>query len=596
MRFHEFNVKTDNWDNYIVRLSYCFEASGITDDSARKANFFTICGAQTFDTLLALITPKKSTEVTFENVIEILTKHYSPKPNEISVSYQFYKRDQRKEETASEYIAQLRKMSTDCNFSELERMLRDRLVCGMFDRKLQYDLLKKDNLKYKDVVDAMVSAESAGKDVRMMQPPGYAATSSQAAVTSWQPAAEPMDVNAMKTKPNVRLCYRCGDRHGGECRFINAICHYCKKKGHIEKICTAKKKSNPGKVNYAADDDDESDSQLNGIYKVEGTRTRVPALELRVALDGVEVVMEVDSGAAFSLVNERTWARLEPRAAPRPLRTRLRTWNDSTVSVIGQATVLVQYKDIKRQLNVVVARGSGPNLIGRDWFEALQISVQVNKIINDDTNSTDLLLGKYGEVFKNELGTYRGAAVTIQLKPNAVPKFLKARPVPYAIKDRVEKEIDRLVEEKVLRPVAFSDWATPVVPIVKKTGAIRLCGDYRSTVNQATESDTYPMPTASEVFTTISGGKFYTTLDLDRAYTQVVVTDATARLLTLNTCKGLYTVHRLAFGVKACPGIFQRLMTALLAGVPGVAVLIDDVIISGRTMSEMTHRGHDVQC
>lgn len=98
------------------------------------------------------------------------------------------------------------------------------------------------------------------------------------------------------------------------------------------------------------------------------------------------------------------------------------------------------------------------------------------------------------------------------------------------------------------------------------------------------------MPTASEVFATVSGGKFYTTLDLDRAYTQVVVTDETARLLTLNTCKGLYTVHRLAFGVKACPGIFQRLMTALLAGVPGVAVLIDDVIISGRTMPEMSQR------
>lgn len=138
MKFHEFSVKNDNSDSYITRLNYCFEASGIIDDSLKKANFFTLCCAEVFETLLALITPRKSSDVTFE-VTNILTKHYCPKPNEISVSYKFYKRDQTAGESASEYIAQLRKISTNCNFPNLERMLRDRLVCGMSDRKLQYE-------------------------------------------------------------------------------------------------------------------------------------------------------------------------------------------------------------------------------------------------------------------------------------------------------------------------------------------------------------------------------------------------------------------------------------------------------------------------
>lgn len=591
VRFSEFNPKTDNWDNYIVRLRYCFEANGIDDDSVKRANFCTVCGSETFEILLALLTPKKSSDVTFEEIVLTLTKHFSPKPNEISMSYKFYKRDQAKNETSAEYIAQLRKISADCNFPNLERMLRDRLVCGMSDHKLQFELLRRDALEYRDVVDAMLSAESAGRDARMMHAPAAATATAAAAPPPYSepPAPEPMEVNALRAKTNVRLCYRCGDRHGGECRFANAVCHYCKKRGHIEKICTTKKKNAPGKVNYA--DDDVSAESMNGIYSVGGARARVrvPAYEVRVSLDGVPVAMEVDSGAAFSILNERTWARLRPRTAPRPLATRLRTWNDSRVEVLGQATVSVKYRDIKRVLDIVIAKGAGPNLLGRDWFEALDISVNVN-IIDVDMNATENVIIKYGEVFKDELGTYRGGPVTIHLKQNAVPKFLKARPVPYAIKEKVEQEIDRLVSEGVLRSVSFSEWATPVVPIMKKNGSVRLCGDYRSTVNQATESDTYPMPTASEVFATISGGKFYSTLDLDRAYTQVVVTDETAKLLTLNTCKGLYTVHRLAFGVKACPGIFQRLMTALLAGVPGVAVLIDDVIISGRTMPEMTQR------
>ncbi|CAK1578403.1 unnamed protein product [Parnassius mnemosyne] len=300
--------------------------------------------------------------------------------------------------------------------------------------------------------------------------------------------------------------------------------------------------------------------------------------------------MEVDSGSAFSILNENTWMQLHPRTILDIMPNKLRTWNNSPVQVMGQATVQVQFKDIKCNLNVVIAKGTGPNLLGRNWFKALDITLNTIHMIDIDLTDIDKVLNKYNTVFREGLGTYRGNPVNIQIKPNTVPKFLKARPVPFALKERIEKEIDRLVGEGVLRPISFSEWATPVVPIVKKNGDIRLCGDYRSTVNQATESDTYPMPTASEVFAVITGGSYYTTLDLDRAYTQVVVTDATAKFLTLNTCKGLYTVHRLAFGVKACPGIFQRLMTALLAGIPGVAVLIDDIIISGRTLTEMTQR------
>lgn len=597
VKFPEFNPQTDSWDNYIDRLKFCFEANGILVDAIKRANFFTICGAQVFETFLALITPRKASEVTFAEVEQILTKHYSPKPNEISTSFKFYKRNQKPGETASEYIAQLRKISSGCNFSELERMLRDRLVCGMSDQSLQYELLKKDNLRYQDVVDAMLSSESAGKDVRMIH--NAASDRGECPTTSGTntpatPAPEPMDINAVQSKANIRLCYRCGDRHGGQCRFINAVCRYCNKKGHLEKICIAKKKNSNRNVNFTGDDVGDA-NLLNGIYTTAytGSDNRVPPYEVEVSLQGMPVPMQVDTGASFSLVNERTWRALRarlPAGALRPAPLALRTWTAAPVALLGQATVRVQHRDIARDLDLIGAKGSGPNLLGRDWLRPLDITLNINFISDADLHEVEKVTLKYEEVFKDGLGTYRGHPVAIHLKPDATPKFLKARPVPFAIKDRVETEIDRLVTEGVLRPTSFSDWATPVVPIVKKSGEIRLCGDYRSTVNQATESDTYPMPTANEVFATVAGGTYFTTLDLDRAYTQVVVDDETAKLLTLNTCKGLYTVHRLAFGVKACPGIFQRLMTSLLAGIPGVAVLIDDIIVSGRTAPEMLQR------
>ncbi|CAH2085636.1 unnamed protein product [Euphydryas editha] len=597
VKFSEFNPKTDIWDNYIDRLKFCFEANGILLDGARRANFFTVCGAEVFETFLALITPRKASEVTFTEIEKILTKHYSPKPNEISMSYKFYTRNQNTNETASEYIAQLRKISSSCNFKELERMLRDRLVCGMKDQRLQYELLKRDSLSYQDVVDAMLSSESAGKDCRMIQlfmGDEIRSNLNRSTDDKVQDCKlEPMDVNAVQPKSSKRFCYRCGDRHGGECRFINAQCRYCKKTGHIEKVCILKKKSMRKNINFT---EDENDFHLNGIYnfKNEG---RTPSFVVHLLLEGMPVDMQLDTGASFSLINEHTWRIIQAQRQHlvlNPSSLSLRTWTNTPVILLGQAIIKVQFRDITQNLSIIIAKGRGPNLLGRDWLGPLQITMNINNISMDNMVQIENIISKYGDVFQDGLGTFRGEPVNIHLKTSASPKFLKARPVPYAIKADVEKEIDRLVSEGVLQPVSYSEWATPVVPIRKKSGEIRLCGDYRSTVNQVTESDTYPMPTANEVFATVAGAQFFTTLDLERAYTQVKVSESTAKLLTLNTCKGLYTVHRLPFGVKACPGVFQRLMTSLLAGISGVAVLIDDIIISGRTMLVMQQRLEEV--
>ena len=50
--------------------------------------------------------------------------------------------------------------------------------------------------------------------------------------------------------------------------------------------------------------------------------------------------------------------------------------------------------------------------------------------------------------------------------------------------------LDKLEEEGIIEPVDFSEWAAPIVPVVKRDGSIRICGDYKLTINQAAEVDT----------------------------------------------------------------------------------------------------------
>lgn len=85
-----------------------------------------------------------------------------------------------------------------------------------------------------------------------------------------------------------------------------------------------------------------------------------------------------------------------------------------------------------------------------------------------------------------------------------------------------------------------------------------------------TEAASHPLPTFTEVLVKFRGGKVFSTIDQAQAYQQLQVTDTTAKILTINTVKGVYRVNQLPFGVSAAPAIFQRSMDTTLAGVSGI--------------------------
>jgi len=133
----------------------------------------------------------------------------------------------------------------------------------------------------------------------------------------------------------------------------------------------------------------------------------------------------------------------------------------------------------------------------------------------------------------------KDTTVTISLDPTAQPRFCKAQTVPYSLKGKIEKELDRLVQQGVIEPITYSEWAAPIVPVLKKDGTVRICGDYKLTVNQAAKVDSYPLPKINDLFASLAGGQTFTKLDLASAYLQIPLDEATQKVLTINTHKGL---------------------------------------------------------
>ena len=149
--------------------------------------------------------------------------------------------------------------------------------------------------------------------------------------------------------------------------------------------------------------------------------------------------------------------------------------------------------------------------------------------------------------------------------------------MPYALREKVEAELERLLQAGVIEPVRSADWAAPIVPVMKRDGRVRICGDYKMTVNLAAMVETYPLPRVEDLLSSIGNGKVFTKLDLANAYTQLELAEESKALVTINTHKGLFRYNRLPFGVAAAPAIFQRTMENVLRDIPHVCVYIDDV-------------------
>ena len=104
----------------------------------------------------------------------------------------------------------------------------------------------------------------------------------------------------------------------------------------------------------------------------------------------------------------------------------------------------------------------------------------------------------------------------LQVKEGAKPRFCKARPVPFALK-AIDRELDHLEAKGILERVTYSEWAART----QDQRQIRLCGDYKVTINPVMEVDQYPLPKPDSIFATLATGKFFSKIDLTYAYQQM---------------------------------------------------------------------------
>ncbi|XP_076544259.1 uncharacterized protein LOC143305275 [Osmia lignaria lignaria] len=523
-----FDPAVTNWKRWLQRFEGAVTVFTVPDDQ-KVAYLLHFIGPVAFDIICDKLSPADPYKQTYANITAKLEDFYAPTPLEIAENYRFHLRKQTEGETIQKHATQLQSGVAKVDYT------------------------------------GSVQVKKPARDKRYNAPTKKAAPT-KSDVQSRPASSKTLHTNA-RAATNV-VCFRCGANHlATHCNLDQGIrCRNCGIAGHLAKICK-KAKANT--------------KQLEEILLVEHLQHR-QGYYVTLAVENTPVKFEVDSGAAVTIISKRMSEQLFPNKVLRYTTLKLQTFCKTIVDIVGMYSVQVRYRNIAKRLNVYVANVDRKPLLGREWIRQLKITLteEIAHAAAISHNEIDKILKSYQEKLDPTSSKIRGIQARLTLKENANPVFVKARTVPFRLAELITKEIDTLEKEGILEKVNASEWATPIVPVLKKNNTIRICGDFSVTLNKHLVVDEHPLPTIDELFATMAGGDKFSKIDLQHACLQLEIRPEDREQVTLNTHKGLYRCTRLLYGIASAPAIWQRQMENLLRDIPGVSVFIDDIRIT----------------
>nr|XP_029711531.1 uncharacterized protein K02A2.6-like [Aedes albopictus] len=619
-----FDKKKLKWMRWVERLENAFAIYGVVDPAMQKNLLLHHVGSETYDIACDKIAPDTPRQKTYAEIVDALEGFFNPQPLEISENFRFKCRRQgdsnaaSPDETVDEYLVALRRIAVTCNFGAyLETALRNQLVFGIKRNDIRSRLLERRQLTLQDALDIAVSMELSRKGGAEIEGNlGKQEVNAMHRSTGFKGKKEKHNkINAggksfskVGQSASDSSCFRCGEKShfANTCRHKDTVCSFCKLKGHLAKVCMkrsasgrsdasrAGNKTNAAQANYLHQSGDGDDCERTQVREVCTVDTKLGSarfwLDMRV--NGKNIRFEVDTGSPVSIVSAKCRDRYFCESRMRGCTTNLVSYCGTSIDVLGIIDASVEYGSGKVTLPLYVVDSDKHPLLGREWLNAIPVDwnsvLQNPDAVNEITNATSTraaalkeVLGRFPKVFDDSIGKICSVQASLPLKNNARPVFLKARKIPFNLQKTVEDELDKLEAEGVLTKVNQSNWATPIVPVKKSQGRVRICGDYKQTVNPNLVVDRHPLPTVDELFASLAGGKKFSKIDLVQAYLQLEVAPEDREIPTLSTHRGLYRPNRLMYGVASAPAIWQRQMEVILQGIEGVSVFLDDIKVTG---------------
>lgn len=532
----------------------------------------------------------------YDIVLKKFDAHFVPKRNIIHERAKFYQRVQNQGEGVESFIRSLYELAEHCNFEGhlKDEQIRDRIVIGLTDKQTSQRLQMKSELTLETAIQIARQAElvksqvTAQGEVQNLQE--VRSTCVQPATSKGQSGKKPggkrggqKNDSASRKQPSLSGCSRCGNNHQPgikNCPAKGIQCHKCHFKGHFARYCRTKVVQVVTEQDEPTKEDEPVESYHLGMVTCSDGVEAVWREVLQT--QGGPVDFKLDSGADVTIISDKTWKSMRPRPKLNSVQSKL-TSPGGPLECVGQFIARTQVKNKLYHYRVFVTKntngGAIDNLLGRGVAVKMGLIRRVYEIQYAD-ESIGVLDCKPADIF------LKGAALPYSVSTT--------RRVPIPLLPKVEAELQRMEKNGIIEKASGpTEWCAPMVAVPKKSGQVRICVDLRQ-LNKSVIREKRQIPVLDDVIHKLAGSSVFSKLDAASGFWQIPLSKDSQKLTTFITPVGRFWFKRLPFGITSAPEVFQDRMEQLLTGLPGVVVIMDDILIHGADEAEHDERYNKV--
>ena len=488
------------------------------------------------------------------------------------------------------FLKTLRTLVRPCKYGTLrDEMVKDRIVAGINNTNLTKRMLAKPKLDLATAISmskARALSECAAKNLNKDENPHVNSIHKRQKYHK--------KFHHKKNYDHGSSCNRCGYKHKPkQCPAYQKQCKKCGKYNHFAKVCRSGKKVDRIDFDDASSTSSRSSRNSRGsgrfyIRAVTSKNDKTSDWNQNVYIGDHAMKMKIDSGAECNVISAELYNKVKkPGQKMMKSKCRLSSFTGETVIPVGEDKLQCTIGKTRHKFLFQIIDANVPvAILGKDaCLKAKLISRQVYQV-----KASNNILDQFPEVFEG-LGELEGE-VHITVDESVQPVIHAPRRVPYAIRGKVEDELKRMIEQKIIEKVPEnepSDWVNSQVNVAKPNGAIRCCLDPRD-LNQAIKREHHPMPVLEDATSRVNGAQWFSTLDAAHAYHQMKLDKESSKLVTFNTHIGRMRYLRVPMGINTAGDKFQRKMKDAFEGMPGVEIMMDDILVYGTTEQEHDER------